>query len=108
MLTIEEDYEFLIRVCASAMSDFGLLNTEVGLRMIKTDGSNTYGSHGPKSAEVLRRAAIAQGFAEARRQVTVIAPEVQICLGIAEPVLGMTVRQWLNVYRLLDCARNAQ
>jgi len=106
MLTIEEDYEFLIRVCAAAIADFGLLDTEVGLRIIKTDGSNTYASAGPKTAEVLRCAAIAQGFVEARRQVTVIAPEVQHCLGMADYVPGLTVRQWLDTYRA--AARTAE
>ncbi len=99
MLTIEEDYEFLIRLCAVVRADFTLANTDVGLYFFKTDGSNTF----PRLAEIPEsvgeRIAAARAFVEARKELTVLSPEVQRDLGMAQPVAGLTVRRWLDRHR---------
>src|SRR5690606_31534123 len=40
-LTMEEDYDVLLRICAELPSDFTLINTNIGDYYYKTDGSNT-------------------------------------------------------------------
>ncbi|MBM3514666.1 MAG: glycosyltransferase family 2 protein, partial [Alphaproteobacteria bacterium] len=44
--TLEEDYDFLLRVCAATPSDFKLLGIEIGDYNFKSDGSNTVASEG--------------------------------------------------------------
>lgn len=40
-LVVEEDYDLLLRVCASHPSDFSALGTQIGDYCFKSDGSNT-------------------------------------------------------------------
>ena len=41
LMTLEEDYDFLLKVCAKYESDFSLLGNDLGDYYFKTDGSNT-------------------------------------------------------------------
>ena len=45
-LTIEEDYELLLRVCSQYESNFSLLGTIIGKYYYKSDGSNTVATQG--------------------------------------------------------------
>ncbi len=96
MLTLGEDYEMLIRLCATAPADFTLLDTHVGLYSYKTDASNSYDRYGalPPADWAWRHAP--EAFLAGRRAVTVLAPEVQRGLGITDPLPGMTVQDLLN------------
>jgi hypothetical protein len=96
MLTLGEDYEMLIRLCAVAPADFTLLDTDVGLYSYKTDASNSYDRYGalPPSAWARRHAA--EAFLAGRRAVTVLSPEVQRGLGTPDPLPGMTVQDLLS------------
>lgn len=96
VLTLEEDYDLLIRVCALARADFTLINTDVGLYFMKTDASNSYDRAGNLSPEFRARLLASESFLEARRRLVTLAPEVQRELGVAEPIPGLTVRRWLD------------
>jgi hypothetical protein len=95
-LAIEEDYDFLLRLCAAVPADFSRLDTDVGLYVQRMDGTNTLPVGTPLSPEVAARADLAQQFIELRRQMTVLAPAVQAALGIVPPRAGLTIRDWLD------------
>ncbi len=63
-LTIEEDYEFLLRVCARVASDFALVDTEIGEYNFKNDSSNTYARDGKLSDATRARIEAAIAFNE--------------------------------------------
>jgi hypothetical protein len=100
MLTLDEDYEMLIRLCAVAPADFSLLDTDVGLYAYKTDASNSYDRYGALPPAVWARRRAAEAFLAGRRAVTILAPDVQRALGLSEPVPGLTVQAYLH--RLSD------
>jgi len=95
-LTQEEDYDLLLRLCATVPSDFARLDSDIGLYFVKTDGSNSFDRTGSLTADVLARIADAAAFIEARRRLTLLAPDVQRSLGIDPPERGLTVRRWLD------------
>lgn len=95
-LTIEEDYDFLLRVCATVESDFTLLGTEIGLYFYKTDASNTFSRQAPPPPATMARIETAQSFVELRRKMTPLAPDVQVALGVAPVVPGLTIREFLD------------
>jgi hypothetical protein len=96
-LTLEEDYDFLLRACAVAEADFTLLHTEIGLYFFKTDESNTVIRTGSTlSADTLARLEVARQFVEIRRRMTPIAPAIQEALGISPPEPGLTIRDFLT------------
>lgn len=95
MLTREEDYDLLLRLCAALPADFEGVDRLVGLYAQKSDGSNSLpiwqdggGAGGPEAP--------ARDFVEGRRRITALAPAVQRALGIAAPVPGLTIRAWLD------------
>lgn len=95
-LTLEEDYDFLLRICAKARADFTLLHSEIGLYFFKTDQSNTVSRTGvTPPAELLARLEVARQFVEIRRCMTPIAPANQETLGVSPPVAGLTIREFL-------------
>jgi hypothetical protein len=96
MLTLDEDYEMLIRLCAAAPADFTLLHTDIGLYSYKTDASNSYDRYGVLPPDVWARRHAAEAFLAGRRAVTILVPEVQRDLGIADPLPGLTVRALLD------------
>ncbi len=95
-LTRHEDYDFLLRVCASVRSDFSLVDTIVGDYYLKSDGSNSILTEssftGANRAEWQR----ANAFLAQRRSSTVVAPSVQLDLGLRKPVPGLTIRGVLD------------
>ena len=96
LVTIEEDYAFLLGVCAACRSDFSLIGTDVGLYFYKGDASNTYDRRGLLNLSVQRRLDASRHFIEARRHLLPLAPAVQRQLGIEKPERGLTIRSYLG------------
>jgi hypothetical protein len=93
-LTWEEDYDFLLQICAKYSSDFGLIKTRIGEYYFKTDGSNSTGtvlSESKRSAYEMVSAMI-----EARRRITMVSPKVQQENGVSPPEPRMTIREFLD------------
>ena len=95
-MTNEEDYDFLLRLCAALPSDFALRETDIGRYFYKSDGSNTFSRYAAISPEVAERIAMAQEFVELRRRMTPIAPDVQKALDVWPARPGLTIRGFLN------------
>lgn len=82
-LSMEEDYDMLLRVCAGHPSDFGLIGIPVGEYYFKTDGSNTVAGGLGAAARAHYEQVVVPAI-EHRRRATLVAPEVQRALGFAE------------------------
>ena len=96
-LTLEEDYDVLLRICAALPSDFTLLGAEIGDYYYKTDGSNTVPVNGGlPSAVGLDRYRAIRAAIEHRKASTVVAPAVQKSLGLAAATDGLTIRQLID------------
>ena len=97
-LTMEEDYDMLLRICAGYPSDFGLIGIPVGEYYFKTDGSNTVAAAGGLGAAARAHyERVIVPAIEYRRRATLVAPEVQRGLGLAE------VREPRSVRQAIDC-----
>jgi hypothetical protein len=96
LITNEEDYDFLLAVCAACRSDFSLINTDIGLYFYKGDGSNTFDRRAAPAPAVLDRMEASRHFIEARRHLLPLAPAVQRDLGIKRPEPGLTIRSFLR------------
>lgn len=95
-LVIEEDYDFLLRVCAAVPSDFHLRATDIGLYYYKTDGSNTI-TPGARSSAEIEREATASAFVELRRKMTPISARVQQMLDIRPLRPQLSIRSFLTL-----------
>jgi len=95
-LSKNEDYDFLLRLCAQSTADFGLLDTLVGEYVLKNDGSNTILTASAASDANRAGWAAAQAFMQARRETTIVSVEVQRSLGLSTVRAGMTVRELLD------------
>jgi hypothetical protein len=97
-LTIEEDYDLLLQVCAALPADFSLLNTSIGYYSFKTDASNTVGMESltPQQQEIYTRMS---ARIEQRRTSTYITPPVQKALGFVDPHRSRTIRDALQELR---------
>jgi len=96
-LSWEEDYDFLLRLCASVSADFGALEHIIGDYYFKNDGSNTIWSAEVLSMEKARAYEYVASRIEMRRLRTILAPEVQ------QSILGKNEeRQPLTIRMLLD------
>lgn len=100
-LTVEEDYDFLLRLCAEVPADFTLAATEVGLYFYKTDASNTFVRGADVPPALMARIEAARDFVELRRRMTPVSPAIQASLGLAEPTPGLSIRGVLDA---LDAA----
>jgi len=89
-LSMEEDYEFLIRLCANVRSDFALLGLEVGFYFQEV------GREDDDGPEAQRRASLARAFVGLRRSITILSPDVQRVLGVEEAVPNLTVQDWID------------
>lgn len=91
-----EDYDFLIRICANYQSEFSLRKINIGEYHLKDDGSNSILTE--SAANERSRAAwdAAEFFVEGRRRITEISMQVQEQLGISPPKPGLTVRGLLD------------
>lgn len=96
-MTMEEDYDVLLRICAAFLSDFALIETDIGDYYYKTDGSNTVpvsgGLAGDARLKFIREVKTA---IEMRRRGTIVAPVVQKSLGLRDPHQARTIRQVLD------------
>jgi hypothetical protein len=95
-LTWEEDYDFLLRVCAKYQSDFGLVRTQIGDYYYKNDGSNSVPSGGLRSPAQVAAYEKVSAMIEARRRTMLLSPEVQAATGIAPPQPDLTIRGLLD------------
>jgi len=96
LLPICEDYEWQLRLGARYAFSFARIDDEIGEYRYKSDGSNTVML--TFNADKTRHA-MWNGYAdliEERRQTLVIDPEVQLALGLAEPIAGLTIRGLLD------------
>jgi hypothetical protein len=96
LVTVEEDYAFLLAVCAACPSDFSLIHTDIGLYFYKGDGSNTHDRREAPPPAVQRRLDASRHFIEARRHLLPLAPAVQRDLGIEHPEPGLTIKSFLR------------
>jgi hypothetical protein len=96
-MTLEEDYDLLLRICAAYPSDFTLSATDIGDYYYKTDGSNTVPVGGGERDEVrLKFIRGVKAAIEIRRRGTIVAPAVQKALGLRDPHQPRTIRQVLD------------
>lgn len=97
-LAWEEDYEFLLRLCARYRSDFGLLGTEIGDYYFKTDRSNTVPTNLAAAASRTRAYAAVQKTIQDRRARIVLSEEVLNDLGLRADGQPTTVRDVIDLY----------
>lgn len=90
-LTIEEDYDLLLRICAQCRSDFSLIGTEIGYYLYKTDGSNTVATQGGLDGEKLALYQVVQEKIRNRKRGTFVSPPVQSRLGLPNPREGFSI-----------------
>lgn len=98
-LAHEEDYDFLLRICAGVLSDFELIKIPVGDYYYKTDGSNTVPTESGLTGEKLAEYERLQTIIEVRRRITLVSPVVQAALGLSPVQPNMSIR---NVLAALD------
>jgi hypothetical protein len=101
-LIIEEDYEFLIRVCATVRSDFGMLHREIGFYTYKNNESNTFSKSASAQPEVERRMTAAREFVALRRRMVYLSLMVQETLGIKDYNPHLSVQNWLDLQKESD------
>ena len=95
-LTIEEDYEFLLRICATTTADFSLIHSQIGEYYHKSDESNTTARKKNIPADLICRVDNAANFNEMRRRVMYLSSEVQKSLGLNEYDKNLTIRSFLE------------
>ena len=96
-LVWEEDYDFLLRICACGIADFEALDHVIGDYYFKTDGSNSVWAHDVMSESKVAAYEQVSARIEMRRLLTRISPEVQRSLdsdGQIDPLL--TIRSLLD------------
>jgi hypothetical protein len=96
LLAKDEDYDFLLRVCAQSPADFELTDTTVGEYRLRTDGSNTILTASTTTSAGVLAWRDAEAFIEGRRRTTPISAVVQASLGIVPPISGLTIRNLLD------------
>nr|WP_222533341.1 glycosyltransferase [Azospirillum sp. 412522] len=97
-LTIEEDYDLLLRLCARHPSDFELIGTPIGYYVFKTDGSNTVGVSGGIDGEKLVVYKAVRKAMQSRKMSTPLSVEVQRTLGLPVPREGFTIHDALMYF----------
>ena len=95
-LSHEEDYDFLLRICAEVRSDFELIKVPVGDYYYKTDGSNSVPTEGGLSGEKLAAYERLQTTLEARRRTTLVSRVVQEALGVSPTRTNMSIRDTMR------------
>lgn len=95
MLTWEEDYDLLLKICAAYPSDFNALGKMIGDYYFKSDGSNTVATGtGLTPARKMEYEGVT-ALIEARRRATQVSPLVQRQLGLAKVAPTMSIREAL-------------
>ncbi len=95
-LTLEEDYDVLLRITSAFLSDFALVETDIGDYYYKTDGSNTVPVGGLVGEARLKFIREAKTAIETRRRGTIVVPVVQKSIGLRDPNQPRTIRQVLD------------
>lgn len=90
-----EDYDFLLRVCARHLADFTHCGTIIGAYSLKNDGSNTILTESASTEGTRRSWADASAFVEGRRRTMPLAAVVQRSLGL-QPDPNLTIRGLLD------------
>lgn len=93
--TLNEDYDFLIRICAKYIADFSLADDCIGCYHLKNDGSNSILTTTSATADRIAAWDDAVRLVEVRRQTTLVSTEVQLMLGL-KPLPQATVRSLLS------------
>ncbi len=96
LMTKNEDYDFLLRICAQCPANFSLINTIVGDYRLNSDGSNTILTESATTSEGILGWLDAEAFIEARRRTTPVSKAVQHSLGIRDPVANISIRALLD------------
>jgi hypothetical protein len=97
-LTVEEDYDMLLRICAQHRSDFTLVGTYIGDYHYKTDGSNTVPTEGGLSGEALNQYMDVRATIEETRRTTTVSASVQRALGLPASVSPVTIRDVIKQF----------
>lgn len=105
LMNKNEDYDFLLRICAQYPSDFSLIKTYVGTYYLKTDGSNTILTASASTPANIAAWQYAEAFVDARRKTAPVSTEVQRMLGLV-PDATLTIHALLGRPPLLDQGRN--
>lgn len=103
-LSIEEDYDLLLRVCSQVQSDFKLVETVIGCYCFKNDGSNTVATDGLDAQTSCLYQQVCEHI-EQQRRTTMVTSHVQTLLGLPEGGEPRTIRQLLHD-RSDDCGQN--
>jgi hypothetical protein len=91
-----EDYDFVIRICAKFPSDFTMVPRIIGDYYLKSDGSNSILTESASTAENYAGWAAAEDFVESRRRTTLVSADVQRALGVDPPLARLTIRDLLT------------
>ena len=94
-LTAEEDYDFLLRICAQFQSDFTLAQIEIGECSMKTGDGNHRSAGGRKPMQQAQDEHVA-AFLEQRRRNTLLSQQVQRTLGVTLSRKDLTIRSLLD------------
>jgi hypothetical protein len=92
----EEDYDFLLRLCARYHSNFKLISTKIGDYYYKRDGSNSIPVTGLKSPLEIEAYGKVRLIIESRRRTTLVSAKVQAEQGLSTYRSGMTIRDFMN------------
>lgn len=98
-LVQEEDYEFLLRICAKYRSNFDIIRTRIGEYYWEKGGANNTPlrfSSTPDRAKAYERL---RTLIEERRSSICVAPEVQCEHGILPPAPLLTIREFIKKSR---------
>lgn len=93
-----EDYDFLIRICATHLSSFKLKDTVVGEYYAKNDGSNTIMLSSAAKVTHLAAWTRAREAIERRRRSTLVSRQVQAALGLQTFDPRMSVRNLIDAW----------
>ena len=95
-MTMQEDYDWLLRLCARYTSDFSLVKTRIGDYYYKTDGSNTVPTAGVITDKEQTKLDSVITAIEVQRRMTIVSETVQRTLGITEPSETATIRDVID------------
>lgn len=93
-LTIEEDYDLLLRLCAKYTSSFDLLSKQIGDYIFKSDGSNTIHAAKPELRSFDYDWVRAQ--IEVTRLITTVSPTIVSRLGVKTEEGSTSIRDVLD------------
>ena len=95
-MTMQEDYDWLLRLCARYTSDFSLVSTRIGDYYYKTDGSNTVPTTGGITDKEQAKLDAVITAMEVQRRMTIVSEAVQRTLGITEQNETATIRDVID------------